>query len=53
MIMVYLNYKLFIKLNRLGEQMSDMDNEYIDVSFTGNTVSFDECKQHNVPDEPY
>lgn len=47
------NYKLFIKLNRLGEQMSDMDNEYVDVNFIGNTVSFEECKQHTVSDDPY
>ena len=47
------NYKFFIKCNRLGEQMEDMGSEYVDVLFDGNTVSFESCKQHEVPDDPY
>lgn len=50
------NYKLFIKCNRLGEQMSDMDNEYVDIHFEGNTVTFTSAeKQHEQNDEeaPY
>jgi replicative DNA helicase len=46
------NYKFYIKLNRLGEQMSDMDTEYVDISFDGNTCTFEEAKQHEVV-EPY
>lgn len=38
------NYKLHIKLNRLGEQMSD--GEYIDVKFDGNRMRIEQAEQH-------
>ncbi len=47
------NYKFFIKLNRLGEQMSDMDSEYVDLLFDGNVATFKEAKQQHVVKEPY
>lgn len=46
------NYKFYIKLNRLGEQMSDMDTEYVDIVFDGNTCTFEEARQHEIV-EPY
>lgn len=45
------NYKLTIKLNRLGEQM--LDGDYIDMMFDGNKMRIEQAKQHshgsNVP----
>lgn len=38
------NKKLFIKFNRNGEQM--FEGEYIDLSFNGNKILFEEAKQH-------
>lgn len=38
------NYKLHIKLNRLGEQMAD--GEYIDVKFDGNKMRIEQTEQH-------
>lgn len=38
------NKKLRVVYNRNGEQMSD--NEYIDMSFNGNLISYEEAKQH-------
>lgn len=38
------NYKLFIKLNRLGEQM--IEGEYIDVAFDGNKMRIEQAEQH-------
>jgi replicative DNA helicase len=47
------NYKLFIKLNRLGEQMSDIETDYIDLQFWGNIVTFEQAtKQHEIQN-PY
>ena len=41
------NYKLFVKLNRLGEQMDDISKDYIDLYFDGNKCEFKEAsKQH-------
>lgn len=41
------NYKLFVKLNRLGEQMDDITKDYIDLYFDGNKCEFKEAeKQH-------
>lgn len=41
------NYKLSIKLNRLGEQM--MDGDYIDMAFDGNRMRIEQAKQHTKP----
>lgn len=38
------NFKLMIKLNRLGEQMAD--DEYIDMKFDGNRMRIEQAKQH-------
>lgn len=40
------NRKLIVKANRLGEQFDD--DEYIDMEFNGNIISFQEAKQHEV-----
>lgn len=40
------NYKLFVKLNRLGDQMADIDSDYIDLHFRGEVATFTEAKQH-------
>ena len=47
------NYKFFVKCNRLGEQMNDLDTEYIDLIFNGNTVNFDQAKKQHEIDNPY
>lgn len=44
------NKKLRICLNRNGAQMSS--DEYIDLQFNGNLISYEEAKQH-IPVEPY
>lgn len=44
------NKKLRIVLNRNGAQMAP--DEYIDLQFTGNLISYEEAKQH-VPQMPY
>lgn len=44
------NKKLRICLNRNGAQMSS--NEYIDLQFNGNTISYEEARQH-IPVTPY
>ena len=44
------NKKLRICLNRNGAQMSS--NEYIDLQFNGNTISYEEARQH-IPVMPY
>jgi replicative DNA helicase len=46
------NYKLFVKLNRNGEQMSDPESEYIDVQFDGNICTFRQATQHSKLDLP-
>jgi replicative DNA helicase len=47
------NYKLFVKLNRNGEQMSDSESEYIDLSFNGNYATILQAKtQHNIDELP-
>lgn len=40
------NKKLRIVLNRNGPQMSQ--DEYIDLNFQGNLISYEEAKQHTV-----
>lgn len=40
------NKKLRIVLNRNGAQMAP--DEYIDLSFNGNIISYEEAKQHTV-----
>lgn len=40
------NKKLRIVYNRNGEQM--MPDEYIDLKFNGNLISYEECKQHEI-----
>lgn len=43
------NYKFFVKLNRLGEQMDDINTEYIDLAFNGDVALFKEApEQHSV-----
>lgn len=42
------NYALIVKLNRNGEQMDSDSNEYIDLSFKGNTATFVQAKQHEI-----
>lgn len=44
------NKKLRICLNRNGAQMRA--DEYIDLQFNGNTISYEEAKQHT-PQTPY
>lgn len=44
------NKKLFIALNRNGMQMAP--GEYIDLQFNGNTVSYEQAKQH-IPQAPF
>lgn len=44
------NKKLRIVLNRNGAQMAP--DEYLDLRFQGNIISYEEAKQHEVP-EPY
>ena len=46
------NYKLFVKLNRNGEQMSDPETEYIDIFFDGNICTFKQAGQHNKTELP-
>lgn len=47
------NYKLFVKANRNGNEMDDIENEYIDLMFRGNICSFEEAKQHSAPPDPF
>ena len=47
------NYKFFIKLNRLGDQMSDIDSDYIDLTFNGNIATFNQAKEQHTVEEPY
>lgn len=44
------NKKLRVVFNRNGPQMTD--NEYIDMFFDGNVISYEEAKQH-IPVDPY
>jgi replicative DNA helicase len=44
------NYKLFVKLNRNGEQMSDPETEYVDLFFDGNLCTFRQASQHSKSD---
>lgn len=44
------NKKLRICLNRNGEQMTA--DQYIDLKFVGNLISYEEAKQH-VPQAPF
>jgi hypothetical protein len=45
------NYKLFVKANRNGDAMDDIDTEYIDLHFWGELCTFDQAKQHKKRDE--
>ena len=47
------NYKFHIKLNRLGDQMSDIDSDYIDLNFNGNYATFEQAKEQHEVKEPY
>lgn len=47
------NYKLFIKLNRLGDQMDDMSTDYIDLLFEGNLCRFAQAKDQHKKDSLY
>lgn len=47
------NMKLFVKANRLGEQMDDPESDYVDVNFKGHLCSFENTKQHNVENTPF
>lgn len=44
------NKKLRVILNRNGAQMAQ--GEYIDLSFNGNLISYEEAKQH-IPQSPF
>lgn len=47
------NYKLFVKLNRNGEQMADIETEYIDLVFNGNLATIEQAKQqHTIQESP-
>jgi replicative DNA helicase len=45
------NYKLFVKANRNGDAMDDIETDYIDLHFWGELCTFDEAKQHKKRDE--
>lgn len=45
------NYKLIIKLNRLGEQMTE--DEYIDMMFDGNRMRIEQAKQQHKQAKPF
>ena len=45
------NYKLFVKLNRNGEQMADIETEYIDLVFNGNLATIEQAKQQHITEE--
>lgn len=45
------NYKLFVKLNRNGEQMSNVEEEYIDLVFNGNLATIEQAKQQHSKEE--
>lgn len=47
------NYKFHIKLNRLGDQMSDIETDYIDLIFEGNTATFRQAAEQHTVTEPY
>ncbi len=47
------NYKLWIKLSRLGEMQSDIDTDYIDLYFDGNTATFKQAAQQHKVVSPY
>jgi replicative DNA helicase len=47
------NYKLFVKLNRLGNQMSEIEQDYIDLDFNGGSVSFSQAKKQHEEITPY
>ena len=44
------NKKLRVVLNRNGAQMAP--DEYIDLNFNGNLISYEEAQQH-IPETPY
>lgn len=45
------NKKLFVRFNRNGPQMSE--GEYIDMSFDGDKISYEEAPKQHIPDTPY
>lgn len=47
------NYKLFVKLNRLGEQMDNIEEEYIDLEFQGNLARFKEAQEQHKIEKPF
>jgi len=48
------NYKLYVKLNRLGEQMGNIDEDYIDIQFDGNVARFSQAEfQHDADSSPF
>ena len=40
-----------IRVNRIGEQMSDDENEYIDFGFDGSKMTIEQVQQHEVENE--
>jgi hypothetical protein len=47
------NYKLFIKLNRLGEQMDDISVDYVDVSFEGSYCRMTQANKQHLKELPF
>jgi replicative DNA helicase len=51
------NYKLFVKRNRIGEQMNDILTDYVDLNFSGEVATFNQAEnqhtQKDIPDSPY
>ena len=45
-------YKLFVSLNRNGKSHGDIDYDYIDLHFVGETMTMQEAKQHEYSDLP-
>ena len=46
-------YKLFVALNRNGKNHGDIESDYIDVDFTGATMTMTEGKKHETQDFPF
>ena len=47
------NFALTVDLNRLGEQMGNSDEDWIDFKFDGNRMRIEEAKQHIKASSPF
>lgn len=45
-------YKLFVSLNRNGKSHGEIDDDYIDINFFGETMTMQEAQQHICSDLP-